>query len=445
MAAAVMSVEKKFDGHAGVIRIVRANELYKKVMGPDYYDDMVYSELIPPEPNFEDFCYRCAVKKQHLHAYVDTKSMGVWTDGTYIPLSSACDSDTLCYLLFVFELTKNPESKRMSDISLDSATFVVQTCINLRGSVDFLESMNKVISGIQERTESFSSCIFMIDTEQKRAVPLCSKYRNDEATIEDFLPYLPYEVIASWIDTVKDRDTVIVKDEFDMAELEKINPLWVKSLKSANVKSLVLVPLRQGKKIMGFLFITNFNTKRLVEIKDFIELTGFFLSSEIANNTLVEKLEYLSSIDSLTGVNNRNAMNMRVDYHVGGRMTVKPPYGVVFADLNGLKQCNDQGGHEAGDKLLQKASELLRKEFEGYEIYRAGSDEFVVIMPQTDKNTFDKTVAHAKEASSYGNPICFAIGASWSDGSIDLRRCMHIADSAMYVDKKAYYEAHPKK
>jgi GGDEF domain-containing protein len=71
--------------------------------------------------------------------------------------------------------------------------------------------------------------------------------------------------------------------------------------------------------------------------------------------------------------------------------------------LNGLKQCNDQGGHAAGDKLLQKASELLRKEFDGYEIYRAGGD------------------------------------------SIDLRRCMHIADSAMYADKKAYYEAHPKK
>ena len=87
MAAAVLSVEDIGDGHYGDIRIVRANNAYKKIMGEGYHDNMIYSELIPKEPNFEDFCYRCAVHKLHLHAYVDTKSMGVWTDGTYIPLS----------------------------------------------------------------------------------------------------------------------------------------------------------------------------------------------------------------------------------------------------------------------------------------------------------------------------------------------------------------------
>ena len=137
MAAAVLSVEKTGDGHWGDIRIVRSNAKYKQIMGPNYHDDMVYSELIPKEPNFEDYCYRCAVNKQHLHAYVDTKSMGVWTDGTYIPLSPEYDTDKLSYFMFYFEFTKGPEADRMSDVSMEAAPFIIQTCINLRGADNF--------------------------------------------------------------------------------------------------------------------------------------------------------------------------------------------------------------------------------------------------------------------------------------------------------------------
>ena len=84
---------------------------------------------------------------------------------------------------------------------------------------------------------------------------------------------------------------VIIKDDFDMDELKKINPVWVKSLRGAEVKNLILVPLSQGKKMFGVLFITNFNTENIVKIKEYIDLTSFFLSSEISNNDLMEKLD----------------------------------------------------------------------------------------------------------------------------------------------------------
>ena len=445
MAAAVLSVEKTADGHPGEIRIVSANAAYKQIMGSGYYDNMIYSELLPKEPNFEDFCYRCAVKKQHLHAYVDTKSMGVWTDGTYIPLSSDVDTQNLCHFLFFFEFTKAPEADKMSDVSLQTAPFVIQTCIKLRGSENFYESMNSVIADIQKKTESFSSVIIMIDKENNKYAPLCFKFRNDEACMSDFLPYLTPDVVFSWEDTLKNRDNIIIKDEFDMDELEKINPVWVKSLRSANVESLVLVPLRQSKKLVGVLFITNFNIEHVVELKEFIELTAFFLSSEIANNDLMEKLEFMSNIDVLTGVRNRNSMNARVDWHVTGKSPVRAPFGIVFADLNGLKQCNDTGGHESGDKLLKNAAQLLKKHFYDDEIFRAGGDEFVVIVSDCEKSVFENKVALLREESGYGAEISFAIGADWSANGADLRLCMHNADEAMYADKNDYYKKHPDK
>ena len=443
MAAAVMSVEKKSDGHYGDIRIVSANSLYKKIMGEGYHDNIIYTELIPKEPNFEDFCYRCAVGKQHLHAYVDTKAMGVWTDGTYIPLSTEYDNENICYFIFFFEFTNGPESEKMSDISVDIAPDVIQTCINLRGSENFYESMNTVISDIQKKTQSFSSVIIMIDKEKQKYAPLCSKFRDDVAAIEDFAPYLTPDVVFSWEGTIGESDQIIIKDEYDMAQLEKQNPVWVKSLRSAKVESLVLAPLSQGKKMMGVLFITNFDVEHIVELKEYIQLTAFFLSSEIASNDMMEKLEYMSNVDFLTGVKNRNSMNARVDWHVSGDKHVHTPFGVVFADLNGLKQCNDNGGHEAGDRLLKNAANLLKKHFVSDEIYRSGGDEFVVIVPNCSKEAFDQKVKVLKEESSYGSPVCFAVGSDWSDGDRDLRYCMHVADEAMYADKKEFYRQHP--
>ncbi|MBR5096663.1 MAG: GGDEF domain-containing protein [Treponema sp.] len=443
MAAAVLSVQKTDDGHFGDIRIVRANDMYKKIMGPKYRDNMIYSELIPKEPNFEDFCYRCAVLKQHLHAYIDTKSMGVWTDGTYIPLSSDVDYDNICHFLFFFEFTKAPESQKMSDISAGTASFVIQTCINLRGSESFHESMKVVISDIQKQTGSFCSSIIMIDKERQKYATLCSKFSDDNVTIEDYEPYLSPEVVFSWEDTLKNRDVVIIKDEYDMASLEKQNPVWVESLRGAGVKSLLLVPLSQGKKMFGVLFVSNFDVERIVEIKEFIELTAFFLSSEIANNDLMERLEFMSNVDFLTNVKNRNSMNARVDFHVSKKRLVPAPFGVIFTDLNGLKQKNDSGGHEAGDDLLKNAALLLKKHFEDDEIYRSGGDEFVVIVPDCSKAKFEEKVAELRSESGYGAKVSLAIGADWSDKSDDLRLCMHNADEAMYADKNKFYSEHP--
>ena len=51
---------------------------------------------------------------------------------------------------------------------------------------------------------------------------------------------------------------------------------------------------------------------------------------------------------------------------------------VLFADLNGLKQTNDNGGYANGDRLLKKAANILKEVFPDGDIYRAGGDEFMV-------------------------------------------------------------------
>ena len=440
----VVSVQKTANGRCGEVRIVTANKTYKQNLGDTlFHDNILYTELIPKDPKFEDFCYRSAILHQKMHAYVELHTMDCWVDNTYIPLVS--DSESLGYCAVLLEVTPKVDAEKMSDVSLETASSVIKTCVNLRGTEDFKASMNSVITEIQEKTDSYSSVILLLNKKTRTFSVLCEKFRNDVASVEDYRDVLSYDIVSSWIPTIGSSNGIIVKDEEDMKSLEARNPEWGASLRSAEVESVILFPLLQGSEAIGFLYVTNFDTTRVVEIKELIELTAFFLSAEIVNHRLLEELEYMSTVDYLTGVKNRNAMNRRVDLFVSGEELVKAPFGVLFADLNGLKQRNDASGHAAGDELLKGAAELLKQIFAEDEIYRAGGDEFVVICPACEEAEFMNKIAEVRAKSCYGAKVCLAIGAHWNKDGKNLRLSMHLADEEMYKDKENFYIAHADK
>lgn len=58
--------------------------------------------------------------------------------------------------------------------------------------------------------------------------------------------------------------------------------------------------------------------------------------------------------------------------------------GVIIFDLNGLKKVNDTKGHEAGNRYIQVASQLICRYFKHSPVYRVGGDEFVVLLRGED-------------------------------------------------------------
>lgn len=61
------------------------------------------------------------------------------------------------------------------------------------------------------------------------------------------------------------------------------------------------------------------------------------------------------------------------------------PLTIVMADVNGLKLVNDSFGHAAGDELLKKVSEIIKRGCRYNDIIaRLGGDEFVILLPKTD-------------------------------------------------------------
>ena len=445
----IMSVEVFPDGNYGNIRIVTGNQAH--------YDDMLntlhrpfvpgspYEYYFPQNKNFEDYCYRCAVLGQPLHSYVSLPQMDLWLNMILLPLSS--DKENIGYCIYSYDVTPYPDSERRASLSADTSSAVLQTCLKLRDSGDYMKKFCGVIEDIRQICDSDDCGILLVD-EQTEKCDLLGDAIKPESNLLPFENYLDentYAMTRTWKDTIGDSTCVIISDKQDMNWLGTVNPIWHASLTSAGVKSIVLFPLNYNNKALGYMWATNFNVENTVKIKETLELATFFIASEISNHLLLQKLELMSSTDMLTGAKNRNSMNAVVGDILSGKICYKYPYSVIYADLNRLKWVNDTKGHEAGDMLLKTAVSILQKTFPEGDVFRVGGDEFVVLasgLCDTELHSRIKSLYAQAEKEEH---LLFAVGASVVSQGDDILAAMHVADERMYANKREYYKAHPDK
>jgi len=427
----VLRVEKTAEGECGAVTIHCANTLYKEKMGPAYYDGMPYYELVPKDVKFEDFCFRAAHLGQKIHAYVETKAFNSWTDEQLIPLVS--DEENVGYCQFTFEMTQSVTPERMAAVSMDTAEAVIKTCVALLSGNDFRDSVRSVLSDLLFSAKAFACRVVLIDRQEKTCEIFCDILR--EKTGRNVT--ISYEIVNTWDDVIGMSNAVIVQNEHDMNELEKVDHIWAESLRKYNVESLILVPLRRGKGTFGYLYIVNFDVERVVELKELVELISYFLSSELSNHLLMKRLENMSNTDPLTGLNNRHAMTQRFESLSG------KPFGVISIDLNGLKVVNDTQGHAAGDALLERAATAMGRIFRSEDIYRIGGDEFLIIAVGIGEEKFTEKAEMLRNAQN--DELSFSMGTYWSDGSEAVRDVIRKTDKLMYADKKAFYKHNPAK
>ena len=194
--------------------------------------------------------------------------------------------------------------------------------------------------------------------------------------------------------------------------------------------------------LIGYIWATNFDVESEQKIKETLELSTFFIAAEISNHLLLNKLKRMSSVDMLTGVLNRNEMNNRIEDLKNGKGKLTNP-GIVFADLNSLKKINDTDGHFAGDQVLKDAAFILQDVFAGEEIYRAGGDEFMVIVKNADDARLAELCNALKQKAAKTEHVSFAAGYSSRPSSVQILEMLHEADENMYKDKEKFYQENP--
>lgn len=151
----------------------------------------------------------------------------------------------------------------------------------------------------------------------------------------------------------------------------------------------------------------------------------------------LQKEQYNSSHDSLTGVYNRLGYNL-----ISESMDYSSAF-MVLVDADSFKNINDTYGHEVGDKVLIKMVNAIKKHFHNEDkICRLGGDEFAVIILNADENTAKKVEDIIKDINedlvdaSDGLPG-LTISAGGVYGSIveDQMELFKFADRALYQTK----------
>ena len=469
LATAVFGVKVDKDGNFEDMRYVAVNNtfiydciamFFQDISESDKSKDEMVKEIenkllgqpytvnVPKEPSFEELCYKAAWKKQPIHTYVDTTKMyGFWTEDYMLPVSVPDDEKEpdVEYCQFSYTLNRDMDTNKFSAVPPDIASFVIKACLELRSENDFYSSMDVVTNYIREFTNAYGTSIVSYQPDMEKYEVISESSADPNVSIKEIFSRIPFSIVASWERLLKKTNSIIIKNENDLDFYGQEAPEWVQSLRCYNITTLCLVPLVHQGAIIGFAYISNFDLSIMAKVKETIELVSFFLSAEVANHLFLERLEYLSNVDMLTGVNNRNCMNVDVD-ELALKLEFDPrPFTVAFCDLNGLKTINDNQGHDAGDKLIVAAAEVLKKVFKDDKIYRAGGDEFSIISTQGTEADFEEKVRQVRELASDPEWLSFAIGYYHDDTSGQLRLAMRYADERMYIDKNKFYDEHPEK
>ncbi|WP_457641192.1 GGDEF domain-containing protein [Persephonella sp.] len=174
---------------------------------------------------------------------------------------------------------------------------------------------------------------------------------------------------------------------------------------------------------------------------ELIKLVGKLISLATVN-VAVRSLEGIN-IDYLTGLLNRKAMDfiLNSQYQIA-KLTGKP-LSIVMLDLDDFKEINDTYGHLVGDCVLQNFAKELQENLRKSDfIFRYGGEEFLILMPFTEKRDACKVIRKLLEKISEEYICCgedIFINLTFSAGIEDISsKHESIIDIIKLADKKMY-------
>ncbi len=159
-----------------------------------------------------------------------------------------------------------------------------------------------------------------------------------------------------------------------------------------------------------------------------------------------ETLRYLGNHDALTGVYNRTYFEEEIHRLQRSR---RYPVSMIVGDIDNLKSVNDRFGHVVGDKLIRSAARIFESVFRGGDVVaRTGGDEFVILLPETNKTAAELALVRLREAVSKKSKtepvLSISFGMATGDQGASLTRLLKTADDNMYKEKQLKKKAFKK-
>lgn len=204
-----------------------------------------------------------------------------------------------------------------------------------------------------------------------------------------------------------------------------------------------LLPLLSGKNVIGCLLLSGAELRR--EDMPAFSLFAGQISVAFENARLVAKIQQLAITDELTGLYNRRGL-----YEIG-RLEIERtrrygmPLAAIIIDIDHFKQVNDRFSHAVGDQVLRNFAKCVQDNTRELDVVgRIGGEEFVVLLPGSNKESAQETADRLKGViancvtSTKDEDIRITVsqGVAVLDSSIkDLNDLIQAADKALYKAK----------
>jgi diguanylate cyclase (GGDEF)-like protein len=160
------------------------------------------------------------------------------------------------------------------------------------------------------------------------------------------------------------------------------------------------------------------------------------------------RLTHAATIDSLTGLFNRRAFDLRLRQEIERAKRSSGTLAVLMIDIDDFKDINDTHGHPVGDAVLKAISDVLRSAVRVFDFCaRYGGDEFAIVMPNSERATSSAAAERIREriATSYERDahlaelrrVTVSIGVATMSAGETAEEIVQRADDSLYRAKAA--------
>jgi diguanylate cyclase (GGDEF)-like protein/PAS domain S-box-containing protein len=228
------------------------------------------------------------------------------------------------------------------------------------------------------------------------------------------------------------------------------DPALAATLEDARVAELVITPLVDGDVVLGAIACSFGRARGLDAPQADLHYALARQAAQVVRRIRLQaQLEAYALHDPLTGLANRTQLRTRLSEALAKATDEHTPIALIFVDLDGFKEINDQFDHSAGDTVLREvASRLSRTIRQDDLVGRFGGDEFLIVCEGIDERAAGAIAERVREAvrqpltgiadeRAISASIGVAVHRPAGREELSTADISRFADKAMYASKDA--------
>lgn len=337
----------------------------------------------------------------------------------------------IVHLVTALDITKKESERAILEQTLENEKIVLECIKMMHSSPDVNIAINNTLKTMGSYLNGDRAYIFELNKNNTldNTYEWCAEGIKE---VKNLLQNISIVDFKRWIDKFKSELPIVIEELEDIKETEQAE---YSTLKPQDINSLIVLPIIENNKFHGFFGVDNPPKEKMKNIIDILRILSYFFLEILQRRNLLLEMEKLSYHDSLTGALNRNAF---IKTKESFKKNIEKGLGILFIDVNGLKETNDNFGHTAGDELIINVFKAMDKIFEKNPKYRIGGDEFIVFCNSINEKEFFLKASKLKKLLKTSFKPLAAVGQSWTSKPEKIDYLIKIAEENMYMDKKNY-------